>query len=234
MPYFQTPETIDRAIKSLTDQTFQDWRLSIVVDGCEPPQIIADPRIRMFVLPVNRGAFYASALNLAVCAEKWWTIHDSDDYTDPDRFEAMIKAAKGFQGVYEEKTVHRLDGTRKRVRGSHNGLFDTEKLRICGPHPDFRVSWDDAIMTLYKRAYPVAVMRKSRYHGVKRPNSLTIHPDTGMQSEYRKKVHPIRRDLIDRCMKVRPSQWPEILKPKPETQAALEKDIARYRQEIQW
>ena len=59
MPYYNTPETIDRAISSILAQSHENWRLSIIVDGCEPPEVPDDPRITVFQLEENRGCFYA-------------------------------------------------------------------------------------------------------------------------------------------------------------------------------
>jgi glycosyltransferase involved in cell wall biosynthesis len=234
MPYYNTPETIERAVDSIINQTYTDWRLSIVVDGCNPPKVSEDPRIRLFHVEQNRGAFYCSALNLAVCDTQWWTVHDSDDYSERDRFQALIDAADGHDGVLEDKQAHMLDGSVKVIRASHTSLFKADLLRLCGPHPDFRVSWDDAMARLYERAYKVNRVGAGKYHAVKRPNSLTVRPETGMKSAYRQRMRARREMLVARCMVSTKANWPRILAPKPETKAALSADIQRYRDTIKW
>ena len=228
MPYYNTPETIDRAISSILAQSHENWRLSIIVDGCEPPEVPDDPRITVFQLEENRGCFYASALNLAICQSTWFTVHDSDDWSEPDRYETLLRLAKGYDAVVDGLVRYALNGRIKQHQSTHTGLFKTEKLRLCGPHPDFRVSWDTAMWKLFSVSNRTRFAKVYKYHAVKREASLTVSAEFGAHSEHRKRAHKKRNSLVNRCLRAHPRRWPEILKPSEEAGAALQRDIERY------
>lgn len=229
MPYYNCPETIGRAVDAILNQTFTDWILSIIVDGCPAPNIPRDPRIRVFQTEENRGCYYASALNLAACETEWFTVHDSDDWTHPDRYESLLDLSDGFDAVMDGVVRHRITGEQKKYPSSHTGLFRTEKLRYCGAHPDFRCSWDTSLNKLFRHAFRVREAAFHKYHAFKRPGSLTMGKEYGAKSAYRQAAHAERARLMAKCYASPISRWPRILSPKPDTQKALERDLNRYR-----
>ncbi len=101
MSVYNNQETLARAIKSIQDQTFKNWKLIIVLDGpTDRSEFIAreferlDQRIRVIVSPKNQGL--ASCLNLAWKAADTELIArmDADDMALPQRLELQSEFMK--------------------------------------------------------------------------------------------------------------------------------------------
>ena len=114
MPSYNTAEFIDKSIKSVLAQTYDNWEL-IIVDDCstdntdEVVSFFEDPRIRYFKNEKNSGA--AVSRNKALCEAKgrWIAFLDSDDTWHPMKLEKQIAFMEngnyGFSYTnYEEMT----------------------------------------------------------------------------------------------------------------------------------
>jgi glycosyltransferase involved in cell wall biosynthesis len=97
MPVFNRESLVQSAIRSIQDQTFQDWEMIILDDSStdrslEICRAIAekDPRIRVFANQQNEGV--ASCRNrLATMARGRYIAHqDSDDLSVPERLEWQV------------------------------------------------------------------------------------------------------------------------------------------------
>ena len=85
MPIYNHAEYLDEAVRSVVDQTFEDWELIMVDDGSvdQSPQIAetwasGDSRISFFQ-QVNSGQAAARNKALTAAKGKWVTFLDSDD-----------------------------------------------------------------------------------------------------------------------------------------------------------
>ena len=87
-PSYNSSEFIEETIKSVLDQTFQDWEWLITDDKSSDntAEIIKkynDPRIKLQVLEQNGGAGNARNKSLERALGRYITFLDSDDYWDP-------------------------------------------------------------------------------------------------------------------------------------------------------
>lgn len=248
MPYYQTPDTIERAVWSVLEQTLSDLVLVVVNDGAsstvwQPIAHIDDPRLIRFDLPENRGRYYADAVVLAATGTDLFTIHDSDDWSEPDRYQRLhtklVQArAEVVFGGYRQ---HKLDGTTRDVRPSlqtmhrsgvlrhvahHTAIYKTEALRrIGGPNPTYRMAWDTFMIGMAARELKWCQVPDPLYHHCHRPGSLMQDPKTSKDS-------PARKAL---WVELRGNRWKHYLKTgerppvDPVLAAAVQSDADRLR-----
>src|SRR6266496_1136298 len=83
---YHRPQSIGRAISSVYDQTFQDWELIIVQDGCNPETaellkvwVAKDSRIRYFPRGVVGSIAEASNAGLEMAVGEYIAILDDAD-----------------------------------------------------------------------------------------------------------------------------------------------------------
>lgn len=95
MSAYNSSELIERAIKSILDQSFSSFELIILDDGStddtvEKIRSFSDERIRFFQL---EHSGLPTALNYGVARSESEVIirHDSDDWSEPDRFALQMQ-----------------------------------------------------------------------------------------------------------------------------------------------
>lgn len=95
MPCFNRENTVAKAIESIINQNYTNWELIIVDDASTDgsakiiKNYLTDKRITFLQNKVNRGCFYSRNRALFHVKDKdwdWFTVHDADDTSDPDRF----------------------------------------------------------------------------------------------------------------------------------------------------
>lgn len=94
-PSYNSSEFIEETIKSVLDQTFQDWEWLITDDKSNDntAEIIRkynDPRIKLQVLEQNGGAGNARNKSLERASGRYIAFLDSDDYWKPLFLERMV------------------------------------------------------------------------------------------------------------------------------------------------
>lgn len=112
---------LEQAIKSILTQTFTDFEFVIVDDGSQRLETIdaldryarSDKRIRLFKEP-HRGVFKARNFGLSQCRGELVFKHDSDDWSEPERFRKQTEFMRahpeiGIVGSYT--LTHQQDGT---------------------------------------------------------------------------------------------------------------------------
>tara|TARA_Y100000361_G_scaffold153907_1_gene177198 strand:+ start:1559 stop:2293 length:735 start_codon:yes stop_codon:yes gene_type:complete len=101
MPTYNKEEFLDKAIQSVLSQT-HDNLLLCIVDDCSTDSSLAiankykkeDDRVLVLKNSENLGCYAARNLGLLKCKDLDWdlfTIHDSDDYSDPERLREISK-----------------------------------------------------------------------------------------------------------------------------------------------
>lgn len=128
IPCFNAQDTITRAIESVINQSYQNWKLVIVDDASIDKTVniikpyLKDSRITLLQNKVNKGCYYSRNRGLFYSKDKSWhvfTIHDADDSSSEDRFLQYVtffsknENAEVIKGVFQGK----------RWRGDKNKKF---------------------------------------------------------------------------------------------------------------
>ena len=96
MPSYNTAQYIDKSIKSVINQTYQNWELIIVDDASDDNTdevvnaFLIDGRIRYFKNERNSGAAISRNKALREAKGKWIAFLDSDDLWSPEKLERQI------------------------------------------------------------------------------------------------------------------------------------------------
>ncbi len=96
MPVFNAEPFIKEAVVSLLNQTFTDFELIIVNDGCTDRSIeivkeFNDPRIRILTNEVNSGIVFSRNLGTTAAVGRYIAPFDADDIARYDKFEKQIR-----------------------------------------------------------------------------------------------------------------------------------------------
>ena len=106
MPVYNGSDTIGMAIRGLQEQSFGNLEI-IVVDDCSTDatrDIVAaiaaqDARVRLMAMPRNGGAYVARNAGMAVATGPYVTVHDSDDWSHPQKIETQIRYLRQRPGA---------------------------------------------------------------------------------------------------------------------------------------
>jgi len=96
MPTYNRSRTIDRAMKSILNQTYKNFELIIIDDGSKDNTVekikkYDDNRIKLIELETNMGANYARNQGLQKAKGKYITFQDSDDEALKNKISDSIK-----------------------------------------------------------------------------------------------------------------------------------------------
>lgn len=108
IPNYNTEGYIENCIKSVLNQTYQDFEI-IMVDDCSTDnslQIVSeinDSRIRIYRNETNSGPSYSRNKAIQLATGTYIAILDSDDWWEPNRLESMVGFAreKGADMVFD-------------------------------------------------------------------------------------------------------------------------------------
>ena len=111
MPTYKCGRFIEKSIKSVQAQTYQNWEL-IIVDDCSGDDTIQsvseirkqDSRIQLFQNSSNSGAAVTRNTALRNAKGRWIAFLDSDDLWEPTKLEKQIKFMEenGYAFSYHE------------------------------------------------------------------------------------------------------------------------------------
>lgn len=108
IPTYNRSALIERAVKSVAQQTYENLEIIVVDDGSEDDteavvNSIKDNRIRYIKLPVNSGAANARNMGVEYATGSLVAFQDSDDYWKPQKLEKQMAYRKEhpeFQMIY--------------------------------------------------------------------------------------------------------------------------------------
>jgi glycosyltransferase involved in cell wall biosynthesis len=97
VPAYRAEATLDTCLRGLTAQSWRNLEI-IVVDDASPDNTIevaeraakADPRIRIVRHRENSGAYVARNTGLSEVRGDFFTVHDSDDWSHPQKIEQQV------------------------------------------------------------------------------------------------------------------------------------------------
>lgn len=144
IPVRNRAKLVERAVRSVLTQTYQDFEIIIVDDGSTDatPKLVRilaeqDRRIRYLQHEINRGAQAARNTGIRAAKGDWITFLDSDDQWFSDSLETRLQLAmeKGLHVVHSECYVRRKETTELRRFGvpRMQGQVYKELLRRPGP-----------------------------------------------------------------------------------------------------
>lgn len=95
IPAYNAEKFIASAIKSVINQSFQDWELIITDDGSTDRTLdiihsFQDPRIKLFSDGINRGISFRLNQEIDLARGKYFMRMDADDLMLPDRIERQV------------------------------------------------------------------------------------------------------------------------------------------------
>lgn len=123
MPAYQAERTIEEAIHSVQEQTFENWELIVVDDGssdktCELVRGILEeePRIRLYANETNRGVAFSRNRGISVAGGVWIAFLDSDDCWISNKLEKQLEFAEEMKAqiCYTASGFMDSDGRRYR------------------------------------------------------------------------------------------------------------------------
>jgi glycosyltransferase involved in cell wall biosynthesis len=143
IPAYKRDRVIERAIRSILAQTYQDFEILVVDDGSRDntESVVAslakeDSRIRYFCHDTNRGAQAARNTGAREARGEWIAFLDSDDYFIPNNLEArMLVARRERVKVVNSKCLVLNEDESTTAYGSPplNGYIYRELLTHPGP-----------------------------------------------------------------------------------------------------
>ena len=98
MPAYNAQAYIEQAIRSVQEQTYQDWEL-ILIEDCSTDQTLsliqkameADPRLRLIQNPQNSGVSCSRNAGIAQARGQWIAFLDSDDRWDREKLKKQLE-----------------------------------------------------------------------------------------------------------------------------------------------
>lgn len=128
MPAFDAEKTIEMAMDSILQQTWQNLELIVINDHSTDRtleivnKVVAlDKRVKVINNPCNVGAYVSKNLGLKLATGNYITGHDADDWAHPQRLE------KHMQLIQSESKPPRASLTRM-IRMEENGFLRMYKI----------------------------------------------------------------------------------------------------------
>ena len=133
IPTYNREQMLTEAIRSVLDQTIQDFEIVVVNDGGNVPNVPDDPRIRILT-KTNGGPASARNHGIKAAQGRYVTFLDDDDLYTPDRLalalkgmgDANVTACSKSYGTAASQDLERfLNGS-----GFHTGQFTIDRT-VC-------------------------------------------------------------------------------------------------------
>lgn len=158
MPIYNGADFIEKAMKSILEQSFCDFELLMYNDAStdNSSEIIAqfnDPRIKLFNGESNWGSLKSRNFLFNEAKGEYFIFHDADDWSEPDRFKKLVS----FMDNHPDCGMC----------GSNVNVYDEKNLctlQIVKPQED------KEIKNLFQREVPIyfpsSIVRKSVYETI--------------------------------------------------------------------
>lgn len=172
VPAYNAGEMLEWVVGSLLDQTWRNLEV-VVVDDCSTDDTRAvveriarrDGRVQLVTLKNNSGAYPARNAGLSHASGDLVTVHDSDDWSHPQRIELQVAALESSDGLVATMSQWVRVNEELEVIGSwitkgtlvdvnfSSLLFRREVLDIVGAWDDVLVSGDAEFFSRLKRIF---------------------------------------------------------------------------------
>lgn len=152
IPVYNTELYMDKCMKSILNQNYQNLEIILVDDGStdgssEKCDLYArmDPRIRV-IHKQNGGQSSARNVGLDACSGDYISFVDSDDWIEPDMYSTLLEQLKGYDAALAVSGRYdAYENSEKKVIGKRlgkNGIVDAYEalpLMTLGQLSDFSV-----------------------------------------------------------------------------------------------
>ena len=154
IPTYNRADVIERSIKSIQDQTYQDFEIMLVDDAStdntdEVVRRIQDERIRYIKLEKNSGPSHSRNVGIKESQGKYIAFLDDDDEWLPDKLEAQVSL---------------FDDTNNRVGAVYSAFWRIQKnKRVYIPSPKIKKKEGDILKNVLERymiGTPAIIVRK--------------------------------------------------------------------------
>jgi succinoglycan biosynthesis protein ExoO len=103
MPAYNAEKTIEKAIRSILDQSLQNLEILVCDDAstdrtAEIVRSIADSRVHLYVNPHNMGPGQSRDRLIQLAQGRWVAFMDADDTMQPDRLRYLVSIAAQYPG----------------------------------------------------------------------------------------------------------------------------------------
>lgn len=216
IPYWRTPDYIERAVRSVLLQTVRDLVCVVVGDGEEPPlRAVHDDRLVVHSYPVNRGVYFAQDVAIWASPFEWYAVVASDDWVDPDHLERLLAQeadlACGALWAHGEGEGYCGEANRgharcrgRLVRKAYEvGIYRTRRYTEIGAHnPSERIGQDSLTLAVMRLAGPVGQSDVPTYNRLFREGSLCTSPETRNGSVARNEMRKRNRFIYRQCGRI--------------------------------
>ena len=119
IPAFNAEKTIEKCIKSIQKQTYNNLEIIVVNDGSsDATEAIVvnlknnDNKIKLFSIP-NRGVSHARNIGIEKSKGEYITFVDSDDYIDAEMYSDLIKLIQNYNAQIAHCSYKNIDANGK-------------------------------------------------------------------------------------------------------------------------
>lgn len=156
MPSYNTEGFIAESIRSVQDQTYENWEL-IIVDDCSTDntddvvsEFLDDERIRYIKNEKNRGAAISRNRALRAARGRWIAFLDSDDLWLPRKLELQLNYMKdrGYAFTYTKYREIDDDGSDLGVTNSGPETIGRHMMETCNFLGCLTVMYDSDVIGL--------------------------------------------------------------------------------------
>lgn len=152
MPSYNCGNYVEETIRSVQNQTYQNWEI-VFVDDCSNDDTISrvsrmresDPRIRLFRNKKNMGAAISRNNALQEARGRWIAFLDSDDLWEPTKLEKQVRFMETQNYSFSYTRYREIDENSKETG-----------VEVCGPaHITkagmFAFCWPGCLTVMYDR-----------------------------------------------------------------------------------
>ena len=204
IPFWHAGPYIERAVRSVLAQTDRDLVVLVCGDGEVPEVGIHDDRLVVHAFKAWHGAPFVQQAMLLGSPFEFYAPFGADDWADADHLE--LARSIGPNVAAGALWWHIGDSPRPARVWNHGGRklyevgrYRTEDMRAVGGYGAQEQCSQDVLMLGLMARLGLRRTDRPTYHRVRRPDSLTTRPDTGIHSPLRSQIRHRNRLILAHC-----------------------------------
>lgn len=203
MTAYNSEKTIEKAIKSVLDQSFKNWEL-IIVDDCSKDktnEIIKSysnkfTNIIYITNTINSGAYLSLNKAMEISKGDYITKLDSDDYYHKDKILCQLKnCIQNNSQVSSCNIVRYCDNKSITQNCVHSSImFSRKVIETIGYFDNLRFGCDTEFYNRVSNKFKITHIPRNLYFSLIRDDSLTQSKNTGLRKNKGKCLGSIIRE----------------------------------------